>query len=278
MPGLLIIAYLTWLEARRRRIVLAALIGGVAYVAIFATAIYFTVTNTGAENFGAIERNLVAQVMSLAGLYVVNFLTVAVAILLPVDTLSGEISSGVMQTLATKPVRRSDILLGKWLAYAAMTGAYLVVIAAGVTGSIWLVIGHVQPGLGTALPLMLLGALVMLTITITGGVRLTTISNGIVAFVLFGIAFIGGWIEQIGAAAGSDAARQIGTAISLISPADSMWRRAAYDLQPPFMRELAFASPFTGGSTPSTTMIVWTIGYVLVLLAVAVAMFRRRAL
>lgn len=280
MHGLLTIANLTWLEARRRRIVLVAVIGGAAYVLIFATAIYFIVTRSEARAFSAdlMQRSIMAQIMSLAGLYVANFLTIAVAILLPVDTLSGEISTGVMQTLASKPIRRSEILLGKWLAYAAMTAAYLALITGGITGTIWLLVGTLQPGLTTAVPLMLLGALVMLTITIAGGVRLTTISNGMVAFAFFGIAFIGGWIEQIGAVARNDVARQIGTAISLVSPADSMWRRAAYDLQPPFMRELAFSSPFTGGSLPSTAMIGWTIAYVAVLLIVAVLMFRRRPL
>ena len=57
------------------------------------------------------------------------------AVLLPVDTLSGEIASGVIETLASKPVRRSDIVLGKWVAYWSLTAAYLVLIAGGVVVS-----------------------------------------------------------------------------------------------------------------------------------------------
>jgi hypothetical protein len=41
MQGLLAIAQLTWLEARRRRIVLAALICGVVFLLVFAVAVYF---------------------------------------------------------------------------------------------------------------------------------------------------------------------------------------------------------------------------------------------
>jgi len=36
---------------------------------------------------------------------------VITAVLLPVDTLSGEIASGVIQTLAAKPIRRGEIVL-----------------------------------------------------------------------------------------------------------------------------------------------------------------------
>jgi hypothetical protein len=56
-----------------------------------------------------------------------------------------------------------------------------------------------------------------------------------------------------------------------------MWRRATYELLPPFMRGLP-ATPFALGSVPSTAMIVWTVGFVGVVLALAVYQFRHRAL
>jgi len=62
--------------------------------------------------------------VTLAGLYAVNFLVIALAVMLPVDTLSGEIASGVMQTLASKPVRRAEIVIGKWLVYWVLLAAY----------------------------------------------------------------------------------------------------------------------------------------------------------
>ncbi|HWW80980.1 MAG TPA: hypothetical protein VNY82_15390, partial [Steroidobacteraceae bacterium] len=43
-----------------------------------------------------------ASCVQLVGLYVANFLTLAVAVMLPVDSLSGEIESGVMETIASK--------------------------------------------------------------------------------------------------------------------------------------------------------------------------------
>jgi ABC-type transport system involved in multi-copper enzyme maturation permease subunit len=279
--GTLTIAYLTWIEARRRRIVLAAVLGGLAFLAVYGVALFF-IDRAVSEEATVTPVNLVQmrigyQFMTLAGLYVVNFLTIAVAIMLPVDTLSGEISSGVMQTLAAKPIRRAAIVLGKWLTFWLMTAAYLLLLSGGIILMMRGMAGFEQAGMARALPLMLLGSTVMLTVSTAGGVRLTTITNGIVSFAFYGIAFIGGWIEQIGSFVSNPATRYIGTAISLISPADAMWRRAAYELQPAIMRDLNI-TPFNVGSVPSTAMIAWTVGFIVVVLALAIYSFRHRPL
>jgi ABC-type transport system involved in multi-copper enzyme maturation permease subunit len=279
--GTLTIAYLTWIEARRRRIVLAAVLGGLAFLAVYGVALFF-IDRAVSEEATVTPVNLVQmrigyQFMTLAGLYVVNFLTIAVAIMLPVDTLSGEISSGVMQTLAAKPIRRAAIVLGKWLTFWLMTAAYLLLLSGGIILMMRGMAGFEQAGMARALPLMLLGSTVMLTVSTAGGVRLTTITNGIVSFAFYGIAFIGGWIEQIGSFVSNPATRYVGTAISLMSPADAMWRRAAYELQPAIMRDLNI-TPFNVGSVPSTAMIAWTVGFIVVVLALAIYSFRHRPL
>jgi ABC-type transport system involved in multi-copper enzyme maturation permease subunit len=277
MRAILTIAHLTWIEARRRRVVLFAILGGLLFLLVFGAAVY-AAYRTGGSATNLVQQRIQFQVLLSAGLYVVNFLAIAVAILLPVDTLSGEIESGVMQTLASKPIRRAEILLGKWLTYWLMTGAYLLLMAGGIVLIMWTVSGFTPPGMTRALPLMFLGASVLLTVSMAGGVRLTTITNGMTCFAFYGIAFIGGWIEQIGAIIRNETARYLGTAVSLLSPSDAMWRRAAAELEPASMRELQIITPFSGGSVPTAAMIVWTIGFVVVVLMFAVYQFRRRPL
>ena len=276
MRGIVTIALLTWLEARRRRIVLAAILGGLVFVAAFATAAWFARSEIAGA--GVVQSRVLLLVMFVMALYVVNFLTIAVAIMLPVDTLSGEIDSGVVQTLASKPVARSAIVLGKWLGYWCMTAGYLVFMVAAILLTLRVLTGFTPPpAVPRTVVLMMLGATVMLTVTIAGGVRLKTVTNGIVAFAFYGIAFIGGWVEQIGAFARSDAMRYVGTAISLVSPADAMWRRAAYELTPGVVRDLQLL-PFAAGSVPNAAMIAWAVGFVVVVLFVALRQFQRRAL
>ena len=111
MQGTLVIAHLTWMEARRRRIALAAVLCGLLFLLAYGTAVFFMQRHAPEMSAAPpLLRQAQLVFMTLAGLYVVNFLTIALAVLLPVDTLSGEISSGVMQTLASKPIRRADIV------------------------------------------------------------------------------------------------------------------------------------------------------------------------
>jgi ABC-type transport system involved in multi-copper enzyme maturation permease subunit len=270
---ILTISHLTFIEALRRRIVPAAVLCSALFLLVYGVALHFI----NAQIPFSPQRPFTLQFFALAGLYVANFLTIASAVLLPVDTLSGEIDSGVMQTLASKPIRRAEIVLGKWLTYWLMIAAYLALTAGGVVLVVLVTTGFAQPHVARAFPLMLLGATVMLTISVAGSARLKTVTNGIVAFAFYGIAFISGWIEQIGSVTRNEAARYVGTALSLASPSEALWRRAAYELQPPIMRSFQF-TPFGAGTTPSDAMIWWAAGFAAVALVLALRVFARRPL
>jgi hypothetical protein len=113
-----------------------------------------------------------------------------------------------------------------------MSAAYFAFTAGGVLLILRVIADHVQPHMAVALPLLLLGSALMLSISMAGGARLSTVSNAIIAFAFYGIAFIGGWIEQIGTMTAASSARNIGTVISLVSPIDALWRRAAVEMSP----------------------------------------------
>ncbi len=275
MHGTLIIARLTWLETRRRKIALAALVCGLLFLLVFGSAIYVGFGRAAAEEgVDAVGMRVAATVLTVAGLYVVNFLVTAVAILLPIDSLSGEINSGVIQTLASKPVDRAAIVVGKWLAYFAMTAAYLVLMGGGVVLIMRFFADYVAPAVIVPMLLMLLGAAVMLSITIAGGVRLSTITNGIVAFGFYGVAFIAGWMEQILSMFQNNTARYVGTFVSLVSPSDSMWRRAEFEMQP-LVSVVLQNGPFGVVSVPSSALIVWAVLFCVIAVAFAAWQFRR---
>ena len=79
-----------------------------------------------------IERQGTLTAIMLVGFMAANFLAVIFAILLPIDTLSGEIDSGVVQTLASKPIDRAQIVLGKWVGHLLLAFAYLLLVCAGI--------------------------------------------------------------------------------------------------------------------------------------------------
>lgn len=276
--GLATVARLTLLESSRRRITLAAFGGGLACVLIFAVSLYLMAGTARMRAAPLIIHRLQMQMLTLAGLYVVNFLIVAAAVLLPVDTLSGEIASGVMQTLASKPIPRAAIVLGKLLAYWILLACYIVVMVLGVVLSMRLIGGFAQPHVLAAMALMLLEASVLLAIVFAAGVHLSTVATGVVGFAFYAIAFIGGWIEQIGVmAVRSVEPRYIGTLISLVSPIDALWRLAMHVLEPPEISQVGL-TPFSAVSVPTAAMVWWAVGYTVAVLAFAVVRFERRAL
>ena len=284
MHTVLTIGHLTLIEAYRRRVVLAGLASALGFVLCFATGFWFIVGSLDDVDttWQRLQNQAGLHAMTIAGLYVANFLTLAAAVLLPVDTLSGEITSGVAQTLASKPIRRAEIVAGKWGAYWLLVSLFLIVTAGGVVAAARAIGGFALPNLERAFPLMMLGATVMLTVSIAGGTRLGTVANGLVAFGVFGVAFIGGWVEQIGLAVATNdgariAVRNIGTVASLLSPTDAMWRLASFEMLPPVARGMP-GPPFATMMPPSAMMVVWAVAYVVVLLLIALRLYHRRAL
>ena len=271
------IAINTLREASRKRVLLAAVLFGIAFLVLFGAGLTAIVADLAKHNAPLAERRMVLTFITMAGLYAVNFLVVMTATFMPVDTLSGEIASGVMQTVASKPLHRAQIVLGKWAAFALVILAYLALMAGGTVLVGRIITGFSPPGIPQGLPLMALESLVLLSLSIAGGTRFSTIANGVAVFGLYGIAFLGGWFEQVGTLLENDSARYIGTLASLLMPSEAMWQRAAYLMQPPIMRDLHL-TPFSYASLPSPAMVVWAGGYVVAALAFAVWSFRRRPL
>jgi ABC-type transport system involved in multi-copper enzyme maturation permease subunit len=274
----LVIARLTFREAARRKILLAALALGVIFLLIYAIGFYYVNQDLNRPgNAGLIERNEVRNFLMMAGLYVVNFLCVMMAVLTSVDTLSGEIASGTIHTLVAKPVRRWEIVLGKWLGFTGMLTLYLLLMGGGVVAVVYLVGGYVAPNALSGLGLMWLNVILLLNVSLLGGATLSTLANGVLVFGMYGIAFLGGWIEQFGSFVQNQTAVNIGIISSLIIPSEALWKRAAYEMQSPLVQALGF-SPFTSGSVPSLIMVGYAVFYAAMALILAIRQFHRKDL
>jgi len=274
MHAIFTITRLTLHEARSRKILLAALIFGLIFLALFTTGLYFIDQK---ENVRLPQRRIMAASILMAGLYAVNFLTIMTAVLVPADTLSGEISSGTIQTVVSKPLRRWQVVLGKWIAFWIILLGYLVLMGGGVLLATRVIANYSPPNISTGLSLMFLEGTLLLTLSIAGGTRLSTITNDVMVFGMYGVAFIGGWMEQIGTLADNAAARYLGIAASLLVPCESLWRLAAYHMQPKLIRDLQL-TPFSSVSVPNGTMVLWAATYTVLSLAFALWQFRKRSL
>jgi Cu-processing system permease protein len=275
-----VIARLTFREASRRKILLAAALFGLLFLGIYALGLNQIQKEISQDTspMPLIVFSEVSNLMLMAGLYVVNFLSIAMTVLTSVDTLSGEISSGTIQTLVSKPVRRWEIVFGKWLGFAGMLTLYLVFMAGGVMLVANSTLGYAPPNALRGLGLMWLNLILLLGVSFLGGTYLSTLANGVLVFGLYGISFLGGWIEQFGSFLENQTAVNIGILCSLILPAEALWKRAAYEMQSPIVGALGNFSPFSAQSVPSLMMVGYAMLYAFTALVFAIRQFNHRDL
>lgn len=279
MTPVLVIARVTFQEAARKRVLLAAVVLGAVFLAIYGIGLALLRDDMARERArnGVAEFNVMRNFLLLAGLFVVNFLVVIMSVLTSVDTLSGEITAGTVHVTASKPLRRRELILGKFAGFASMMTLYLALMGGGVMLLSRLLADYVCPHPFAGLALMWLNAMLLLAVSLAGGAAYSTVTNGVLACGLYGIAFLGGWIEHFGAFAHSRTAVLLGIASSLVLPSEALWRRAVHEMQSPFAAALEF-SPFSSPSTPNGLMIGYAAVYGAAALAIALRTFGRRDL
>jgi ABC-type transport system involved in multi-copper enzyme maturation permease subunit len=250
---------------------------GLAFVALFSTGFYFAYEDYSRSSSLVMRAGseLFVNTFMMAGLYVVNFLVVMVTVLTSVGAVSSEIDSGTIHAIAAKPIRRWEIVLGKWIGLAVMLAIYTTLMASGVMLAVFLITGYVAPNWLGAISILILESLATLSLTLLGSALLSTLANGVVAFMLYGVAFVGGWVEQIGALMESDTAQNLGIASGLLMPSEALWRYAASLMQP--RNPLAMGvTPFSIISQPTPAFVIYAIIYTLGLLLLTIWAFSRR--
>ncbi|HZA83894.1 MAG TPA: ABC transporter permease [Actinomycetes bacterium] len=292
----LVVARWTLLEARRRRLLLAGLVLSVAFVALFAVgfALLYSsqerdLAQTGALGGGPEAREellAMSTILVILGLYGVQFLAALLGLFLGVASVSPEIDSGALHAVLARPLGRLQYLLGRFLALAGLLSAYVVVMGAALLLVARVVAGY-QPGDATrAVGLMVLEVLILLAVSLLGSTVLPTLANGVVMLALFGLAWLGGIIGFVGTIPpGNELLANLGTAVSLLLPADAVWRGASFHvLSPSLLAASSFAAgddvglPFGSTAPMAPAMLAWALAYPLACLTLAVAAFRRRDL
>jgi ABC-type transport system involved in multi-copper enzyme maturation permease subunit len=268
-----LLAGLTFKEAARKKILWMALVGGSAFLTLFGVAEHYQRFSPRFAPF----RSQILNTQFIIGLYALNFLILAMAVLTSVDALSGEISSGTIHAVATKPLRRSQLLIGKWLGFVAILTLFLALMVGGLaTISHWIA-GYQPHHVLRGASLMWLEGVLLLTITLAIGTTFATLTNGMMALGLHGLAFLGGWIEQFGRVSENESMVTVGVLASVVMPSEALWRRAAFEMQSSLIGAVG-VSPFAAGATPSMAMVGYALLYTAVAFAVGLRVLSKRDL
>jgi ABC-2 type transport system permease protein len=272
-----IMAGVTFREAARKKILWMALAGGCAFLILFAIALHFQQEGMAERHAPAFLRKQVLNNALMLGLYAIDLLAVVLTVMTSVDTLSGEIESGTIQAIATKPIRRWQLMAGKWIGFAAMLAVYLLLMTGGLNVIAYILSGAVVRHFAQGFSLICMESALLLSLTFFFGASFSTLTNGVLVLGLHGLAFLGGWIEQAGALTHTPKAVAVGVLASVLMPSESLWRRAAFEMQSPLVSALN-VSPFTGMSVPSGAMITYAALYTSAFLLLAMWRLERRDL
>jgi Cu-processing system permease protein len=272
----LLMAGITFREASRRKILWIATLAVAVFLTFFGTALHFAIKHSTVKVTSVNFREGII-LMTMMVLYAGSMMTSLMAVLTSCDTLSGEIASGTIHAIATKPVQRWCLVLGKWLGFCGMFTLYVMLIEGGSIAISWLETGYRPPHDAVVLTLIWLQAIVLLGVTMAASTRFSSLTSGAVSLGLYGLAFVGGWIEQFGSIQHVPACINLGILSSLIMPTDALWRRAAFKFQPPLLGA-AGIGPFSGSLVPSEPMVVYAVFYALLALLLAMILFSRRDL
>jgi ABC-type transport system involved in multi-copper enzyme maturation permease subunit len=276
----LTVAALTIQEAARRRVLVALAVLTVLLLSVSAfgfsriDATFGGLTSGEARLAAAIVLNLVMFGLSLIAALGTAFLAG--------PTLAGETESGIALAVLARPIRRSAVLLGKWLGlvtfssgFVAVAGLAQLLIVRGTTG-------YWPPRPLTGLALLAAQAAILLTLGLLLSTAVSPMASGIVAVGLFGATWISGVVGAIGEAFGNESVARIGAVSRMLLPTDGLWRGAMNAFQDPTLLgqfQQAFqGQPFLSEATLTPTYLAWVVLWAAVVLGLAAMSFQRRDL
>ena len=282
----------TLLEAVRRRFFLAVLIFSVLILAVFAILLRTVISvSLSSGNPGTDTQLLIlwgGAIFSVLVIWMLYLLSSTLTIVFTANMISGEVEAGTFAILVPKPLRRVEIVFGKWLGYALIICVYTALMFFSFLAIIHWQTGYWPEGAFSALGLLELIMLVMLGITTLGSSLMPTIVNGAVALMLFVVAPTASTVQfvvQFLKPSSSQSIQPIATVINLVIPTDALWHGASYFLLPPTINFFTlglsgsnFNTPFTSGQPVAPALLIWAALYCIALPVVAAVRFAHRDL
>lgn len=283
MTPILVIARLTVQEMLRRRLFLV-LIGLTLVTMSLATWGFAKLPEIdGGQPLSRQEVIAAAsQLLILVGFMFAFTLSFA-AVFAGAPTLSGDVESGIALSLLARPISRAEFVLGKWVGIVATILVYALPTTALQLILVDLVIDYVPPHPLEFVLFVSAEAVVVLTLALALSTRLAGMVGGVVALILWGVAWIGGIVGGVGMAFDNATVTHVGTATRLILPTDGMWRGAIWALEPEAIIQglraagrAAAGNPFFAPDPPPALYLAWTAMWVALMLGLAIWSFSRR--
>lgn len=280
MNPALTIASLTIREAMRRKLILALAAITVALVGLSAWGFY-RLSHTTSMTSG--ETQIALPTAFILFMFMFSFVVALSASAIASPAVSGEIDSGVLAAIVTRPVRRGEVLLGKWLGLAALLAAYTAIVSGLETAVVDWISGYIAPSPVAAGAFLFAEGTIVLTLVLLLSTRLSALAAGVVGVALFGVTWLAGVVGTLGASFHISAMRTASEVSQYLLPTDGLWHAAIYYLEPASFigRQIdngTRADPFYAANAPSVAYLTWAAVWLVVILLAGLASFERREL
>jgi ABC-type transport system involved in multi-copper enzyme maturation permease subunit len=283
---MIVIARLTVRELVRRRViwVLAAL--SIVSVTLVGWGLERLVTLAREDGVDELQIRIgVSQVLILIA-FMFSFVLAMTAAFIGAPAVGGDLESGVALAVLARPIRRADVLLGRWLGCSVVVVAYTVLSGLLAIAAAVLISGYGPPEPFLAVAFLSGQALVLLSLTLALGSVLPSIAAGAIAVVGFGLGWMAGVMAGISTALGIELLGRVAEVSRWLLPSDGLWRGVIYGLEPPLVLllaageapDLANANPFYAAAPPPLAFVIWSVAWVGVVLGAAAWWFERRDL
>jgi len=277
VPPFLVIARLTIQESSRRRLLLALLVLTLLVVGFSAWG-FNKITTVTRSDGTPLPPDQVALLTSQL-LIVITFMFSGVlalsAAVVAGPLISAEVESGLLLSMLARPVRRSEVVIGKWLGLAVLVAIYAAFAGTLELAAVDWATGYMPPHPVELLMYVAAEGLILLSLGLLLSTRLSGITAGVIALAAWLIAWIAGLQNQ--------ALENVGIVSHLLLPSDGLWRGAIYAMEPDTfiaaMRGLGTAgraNPFAATDPPPLSFLAWVIAWFAIVLTLSIASFRRR--
>jgi ABC-type transport system involved in multi-copper enzyme maturation permease subunit len=280
----MVIARLVIREAARRRLLLALLL--LTLVVIVLTGWGFSripTLNPRGTPLPETQVKLISSQFLILTMFMFSFVLAMAAVFVAAPQISGDVESGTALAILSRPIGRTEFVAGKWLGLAALVSVYAGGAAAVELGVVNAVVGYLPPEPLAFIAFVIAEGIVIMTFALLLSTRLSGMVGGVIALVLFGIAWIGGIVGGIGTAFDNATITHVGTATRLILPTDGLWRGAVYALEPQSLLATGAqagpavaANPFFAATPAPLSFELYVLGWVVVVFSLAVYSFRTR--
>jgi ABC-2 type transport system permease protein len=284
MTSVLVIARQVINEAARRRLLLALLLLTLVVIAltVWGVSRIDDLRSGGQPLSEAQKRTIVSQLLILV-MFMFSWVLSLAAVFVAAPSISGELESGIALAILARPISRAEYVVGKWLGLVALVIAYGVFAGVIEIVAVRVVSGYQPPHPVEFLGFVLGEGIVILTFALMLSTRVAGMVGGVIAAILFGIAWMGGIVGGLGAAFNNATITNVGTLTKLILPTDGLWRGAVWSLEPSIviaaqsqLGPASAANPFFAAEPPPAAYLIWAIVWIAAMLALAIWSFRSR--